>query len=75
MKIIEKDNLTTIVLSNAELKAIKRTETPISIKTKTEKIISFISEDALARLELGNKKIMRKGKGAVKDETLQKKDL
>lgn len=62
MKIQEKDDLINIVFSNADLKAIKRADGALTIKTKTGKVISFISEDALAKLQLESTKLIRKPK-------------
>jgi hypothetical protein len=63
MKILENGNTMTFILSNKDLKEINRSEKPLMIETlETKKKLYFITEEAMAKLELKTDRLHRKPK-------------
>jgi len=69
MRVLEKDNLIEIIFTNKELKTIRNADSPMSFKTKNGKVITFVTEDVVARVKYGSDKLIRRPvKDKVSDE-------
>lgn len=60
MRVLEKDNIMEIIFSNKELKTIRNADSPMSFKTNTGKIITFVTEDVVARVKYGSSKLIKR---------------